>query len=55
MHDHEVPTHVVLPARLWKEAKDNDELKSLILQYMERYPQYKVKTVKNGIAICQRK
>jgi len=54
MHDHDVPTHVVLPERLWKEAKDTEDLKRLILQYMQRYPHLKVKNVHNGMAVCYR-
>ncbi|MGP7817739.1 hypothetical protein [Niallia sp. 01092] len=55
MYDYDVPTHVVLPERLWEEAKDAEHLKELILQYMQRYPQLKVKTVHNGMAVCKRK
>jgi hypothetical protein len=46
---------VLLPKRIWKEAKDEAHLKRLILEYMKRYPHYRVKSVKNGFAICERK
>jgi len=50
-----VPYKVLLPERLWREAKDKDHLKQLVLQYMQRYPKYVVKSVKNGFAVCDRK
>jgi hypothetical protein len=56
MYDQDVPTHVVLPEWIWKEAKDTEHLKQLILQYIQKcYPGYQVKKVSNGMAICFRK
>jgi hypothetical protein len=50
-----VPTHIVLPKWIWEQAKDKEELQRLILEYInKRYPQYKVKSVHNGMAICYR-
>jgi len=48
-------TKVVLPSRIFKEAQDKEHLKKLVLQYMQRYPDYAVKAVKNGFAICERR
>jgi hypothetical protein len=47
-------TNVLLPEWIWKEARDKEHLKILILEYMRRYPDYKVKGVKNGFAVCER-
>jgi len=52
----DVPTNIVLPVRLWEEAKDQEELKQLVVNYIKKnYPDYKVKSIKNGMAICYRK
>lgn len=49
-------TSVVLPQRLWEEARDQEQLKLLILQYMKKcYPNYQIKRVENGFAICERR
>jgi hypothetical protein len=50
-----VPYKVLLPKWIWEEAKDKEDLKKLVLQYMQRYPEYIVKTVKDGFAICIQK
>lgn len=50
----EVHHKVLLPRWIWEEAQNKEDLKKLILQYMERYPDYVVKSVKNGFAICDR-
>jgi len=49
-----VSTRVLLPKRLWEQARDQEHLKQLILEYMARYPDYQIKSVKNGFAICIR-
>jgi hypothetical protein len=46
---------VLLPGRLWKEATDKDHIKKLVLQYMQRYPDYVVKSVRDGFAVCERR
>lgn len=47
-------TKVVLPEWIFHQAGDDkQELKRLIVQYMQRYPGYKVLKVKNGFAICE--
>lgn len=46
---------VLLPSRIFEEAKDKDELKRLALQYMKRYPHYFIKEIKDGFAICERR
>jgi hypothetical protein len=46
---------VLLPARIWKEAKDKQQAKQLIMDYMRHYPHYRLAAVKDGFAICYRK
>jgi hypothetical protein len=49
-------TNVLLPRRLWEEARDQEQLKLLILDYVKKsYPDYVIKSVKNGFAVCERK
>jgi hypothetical protein len=48
-------TNVLLPAWIWEKATGQEHLKQLVLQYMQRYPDYSVIAVKNGFAICARK
>ncbi|WP_176713718.1 hypothetical protein [Pseudobacillus wudalianchiensis] len=51
-----IQTRVLLPKRLWEEAQNKEQLKQLILQYMNKcYPDYAIKRVKNGFAICERR
>jgi hypothetical protein len=50
-----VPYKILLPKWNWEEAKDKEHLKRLVLQYMQRYPEYTVKSVKDGFAICIKK
>jgi len=50
----QISTRVLLPKRLWEQARDQEHLKRLILEYMLRYPDYRIKSVKNGFAICIR-
>ncbi|GAA0415308.1 hypothetical protein GCM10008934_02810 [Virgibacillus salarius] len=46
-------SNVRLPEHLWETAQDQEELKQLILQYMERYEGYTVLKVKGRFAICE--
>ena len=46
---------VLLPSRIWEEARDKEEFKRLVLEYMKRYPDYRVKKVIGDFAICERK
>jgi hypothetical protein len=55
MIDNEAYHKVLLPEWIWKEAKDKEHIKRLVLQYMLRYPNYKVKSVKDGFAVCIRR
>lgn len=50
-----VPYKVLLPAWIWKKGLSKEDLKERVLEYMERYPNYYVKGIKNGKAICERK
>lgn len=53
----EVPTKVLLPEWIFKKAKNDKELKGLVLQYMQRYPRLKVVKInrEKHIAICVKK
>lgn len=46
---------VVLPRWIWEKAKDKEDFKRLVLQYMERYPDYIVKKVEGSLAVCVKK
>jgi hypothetical protein len=48
-------TNVLLPAWIWEKARDKEHLKMLVLEYMRRYPDYKVKGVKNRICCLREK
>ena len=51
----QVPYRVLLPQWIWEEARNTEEFKRLVLEYMKRYPEYKVLRVKGMYAICERK
>jgi hypothetical protein len=55
MIGNKVPYRVLLPERLFKEAQDRDHLKIFVLLYMRHYPEYVVKSVRDGFAICYRR
>ena len=50
----EVTTKVPIPNWIFEQAKDQEELKGLVLQYMQRYPYLKVKKILTNrrIAVC---
>jgi hypothetical protein len=50
-----VPYKVLLPEWIWEEAKDKEDLKKLVLQYMRKYPHYSIKKIKGSLAICERR
>lgn len=50
IHSHKV----LLPEWIWEDAQDKDHFKQLVLDYMKRYPNYAVKSVKDRFAICER-
>lgn len=50
----DVPSKVLLPAWIFEQAKDNDEIRRLVLQYMTRYPNYRVLKVSGSFAVCER-
>lgn len=54
MIDGNFKTNVLLPAWIWEKATDKNHLRQLVLEYMRRYPNYTVKAVKNGFAVCIR-
>lgn len=49
-----VPHKVLLPAWIFEQTKDNDEIKRLVLEYMQRYPNYRVLKVSGSLAVCER-
>ncbi|MBW8350743.1 hypothetical protein K0H71_15005 [Bacillus sp. IITD106] len=48
-------TKVLLPSWIFEKAEDKEHLKQLVLQYMARYPDYVVKSVKGRFAVCERR
>lgn len=46
-------TRVLLPEWIWEQAQDKDHLKKLIIDYMRRYPDYRIVKVKDRFAICE--
>ncbi len=50
-----VPSKVLLPTWIFQQAKDNDELRRLVLDYMTRYPNYRVIKVSGSFAHCERR
>lgn len=46
-------TRVLLPESIWEQAQDKEQLKQFILDYMNRYPDYKIIKVKDRFAICE--
>ena len=51
----ETPYKVLLPRWIWEEAQSKEHFKQLVLEYMQRYPHYKVKSVQGKFAICERR
>ena len=50
-----VPHRVLLPAWIFQQARgNNDEIKRLVLDYMTRYPNYRVLKVSGSFAVCER-
>ena len=46
-------THVVLPRRIWQDARDKEHFKQLVQQYMRKYPGYTIKKIDKYYAICE--
>ncbi|WP_026908925.1 hypothetical protein [Paucisalibacillus globulus] len=49
-----VPYKVLLPKRIFKKAKSEQEVQALTKEYMQRYPHYSLIDIENGFAICER-
>jgi len=49
-----VPHKVLLPAWIFEQAKDDEDIKRLVQEYMARYPQYRVIKVSDSFAVCDR-
>ncbi|MGE7951905.1 hypothetical protein [Lysinibacillus xylanilyticus] len=51
----DVPSKVLLPAWIFEQAGgNNDEIRRLVLQYMTRYPNYRIIKVSGSFAVCER-
>jgi hypothetical protein len=48
-----VPFRVLLPKRIFVEAKTQQEVQALTKEYMQRYPHYSLISIENGFAICE--
>lgn len=46
-------TNVRLPDWIWEKAKNEEHLKELVLQYMQRYPDYTLIEIKGRFAVCE--
>jgi hypothetical protein len=46
---------VLLPKRIWRENTSKENIVAAVKDYMNRYPHYRVKGVKDGFAICERR
>jgi hypothetical protein len=46
---------VLLPKRIWRENTSKEYIVHAVKEYMLRYPIYRVKGVKSGFAICERR
>jgi len=51
----QVPYRVLLPGWIREKARNQEEFKRFVLEYMQRYPEYRVKKVVGDFAICERK
>jgi len=50
-----VPHRVLLPHWIFEQAKnDENEIRRLVLQYMTRYPNYRVLKISGSFAVCER-
>ena len=51
-----VPHRVLLPQWIFEQTKGNkDEIRRLVLTYMQRYPHYRTTEIRGSFAICERK
>lgn len=51
----QVPYRVLLPEWIWEKARNNEEIKEFVLEYMKRYPHLRVRKVSGKYAICEPK
>jgi hypothetical protein len=54
MYKSNAPYNVLLPTWIFEQAKDKEQFKQLLADYMKHYPNYIVKAVKDGMAVCER-
>ena len=47
-------TKVLLPAWIFEQVKDNDEIRRLVFDYMTRYPNYRIIKVSGCFAVCEK-
>ena len=52
----EYRSNVLLPRWIWEEARDKQQFKQFVLQYIRKnYPHYKVIKINGHFAVCVRK
>jgi hypothetical protein len=49
-----VPYKVLLPKRIFRKAKSEQEVQALTKEYMMRYPHYSLICIEDGFALCER-
>lgn len=50
-----VPQRVLLPLWIFEQAKgDENEIRRLVIQYMTRYPNYRLLKISGSFAVCER-
>jgi len=49
------PYRVFLPPKMFEEARDREHFKQLLAEYMKHYPNYIVKRIEKGFALCERR
>ncbi len=46
--------NVLLPKWIFENSNNEKEVQAHVLDYMQRYPEYNLISIKNGFAICER-
>lgn len=50
-----VPHRVLLPLWIFEQSKgDENEIRRLVIQYMTRYPNYRLIKISGSFAVCER-
>ncbi|SEQ22715.1 hypothetical protein SAMN05216232_1959 [Virgibacillus subterraneus] len=45
--------NVLLPKWIFEKSNNEKEVQALVLDYMQRYPEYNLISINNGFAICE--